>query len=106
MPYKDPEHRRIWGVGYYAGWRIATIFHLGGKCVNVLEDGSICGEDDIYKLTIGHDPPLNRRASSEQDLKDLSVMKVLCYKCHKEGDWGRHGHQDYNQPLELEVSLT
>lgn len=87
MPYKNHKEQLAYSKGFYAGCRYMTIKHLGGECNN-------CGETDIYKLEIHHINPLRRLARSEQDLKDLSQLKIKCKnpKCsnyHKRRNYKR-----------------
>lgn len=71
--YKDKVKQAIFLQGYYAGYRKATIDHLGGKCC-------ICGSKS--KLTIHHKKPLNRRSRQYSDLKNLSELELRCENCH------------------------
>lgn len=72
MPFSGRD-KEIYNKGYYAGYRRATIDHLGGKC-------AICGTTE--RPTIHHIKPLNRRQRGIKDLKDLSKLELRCEDHH------------------------
>lgn len=73
MPYKIKKEYLAYQKGYYAGYRRATLDHLGKKCVK-------CGSK--FNLEIDHIEPLNRKARSLADLEDLSNLQILCRNCN------------------------
>ena len=75
MPYKLERDQRIYSKGYYAGYRRATIDHLGCKCTE-------CDENRASRLEIHHPDPLDRVARTLKDLKDLSKLRLRCVVHH------------------------
>lgn len=75
----NKENEKLFDKGYYAGYRKATIDHLGGKCVE-------CDERDPYKLEIHHLNGLNRQARTLKDLSNLKELQLLCIK-HHDASW-------------------
>jgi len=73
MPYKDNDKNKMWNKGYFAGFRRATILHLGGNCF-------ICGS--IQNLEIHHKKPIKRNPRNLKDLIDLSNLELRCKKHH------------------------
>jgi hypothetical protein len=69
------EQRQWYDKGYHAGYRHATIDHLGGKCAD-------CDETDPYKLDIHHKHGLVRNSRRLTDWKDLSKLEVKCLAHH------------------------
>lgn len=69
------ENKSQYDKGYYAGYRKATIDHLGCKCVE-------CDERDPYKLEVHHPNDLERRSRTIKDLSNLKKLKLLCTKHH------------------------
>ena len=80
------ENEKLFDKGYYAGYRKATIDHLGGKCAK-------CDERDPYKLEIHHRNALSRKGRTLADLSNLKELQLLCTKHHDKqygvGDNGR-----------------
>jgi len=77
MPYKERANKQAYHRGYYAGFRKATIEHLGGRC-------QMC--KTRKRLQIHHTNELCRQRRSVTDLKNLSVLEVYCKKHHDEVD--------------------
>lgn len=75
MPFKDKKERAAYLKGYFAGYRKATIDHLGGKCVK-------CGKR--IKLEVDHIDPILRKSRNLKDYRDLSKLQVLCQTCNGE----------------------
>lgn len=75
MPYKEISNRLAYRRGYYAGYRRATIDHLGNKCFK-------CGTTE--NLEIDHIKPLERKSRTIKDLKDVTKIQLLCKKCNKD----------------------
>lgn len=82
MPYKNPEkareYNRIYEKGYWAGFRRATILHLGEKCVE-------CGSTE--KIEIHHINGLLRKQRRWRDYANLEELKLKCKECHARGVW-------------------
>lgn len=70
----NDNERKFYNKGYYAGYRKATIDHLGGVC-------SECGTTE--NLEIHHTKPIERRARSLKDLADLKKLRLKCKDDHK-----------------------
>jgi len=79
MPRKDKEHQRLYDQGYHAGYRKATIDHLGGKCF-------VEGCDVTKNLQFHHPKGLKRRSRSHRDLKNLDDLELRCEKHHPDTD--------------------
>jgi 5-methylcytosine-specific restriction endonuclease McrA len=74
----DENDKSIYNTAYRAGWRVATIWHLGGRCEE-------CGEDDIAELEIDHidgEGVVSVEGRGPEDWKDLNVLRLLCKRCH------------------------
>jgi hypothetical protein len=69
------EESREYNASYFAGYRKATIDHLGGKCVD-------CDETDPYKLEIHHVNGLERKARHLSDWKNLAELELKCKTHH------------------------
>jgi 5-methylcytosine-specific restriction endonuclease McrA len=75
----EENEKSIYNTAYRAGFRVATIKHLGGKCM-------VCGEGDLRELEIEHidgEGVISEEGRGPVDWEDLSVLTVLCKKCHK-----------------------
>ena len=68
--------RKYYLKGYHAGYRRATIDHLGGKCVK-------CGENNPNKLEIHHKKGLCKKNRNENDYKNLRESELQCETCHE-----------------------
>jgi len=73
MPNPYRLYDSIYNKGYYAGYRKATIDHLGGKCVEC---------STTFNLELHHIDPIRRTPRSVSDLADITKLMVLCKKCH------------------------
>lgn len=71
----NKENERLFDKGYFAGYRKATIDHLGCKCAK-------CDETDPYKLRVHHPNDLGRQARTLKDLSNLKELQLLCVKHH------------------------
>ena len=71
----NKNETKFYNKGYYAGYRKATIDHLGGEC----EAYECCSTEG---LEIHHIYPILRRARSLADLKYLWQLMLLCKKHH------------------------
>jgi len=83
MTYKDPEKQKAFQKGYYAGYRKATIDHLGKVCnFLVSRNGEVkkCGSTE--EIQIHHIFPLSRRARTLKDLENLEDLELRCEKHH------------------------
>jgi len=80
MPYQQKLFHLYYWKGYYAGWRRALIYVLGGKC-------SKCGS--TKRLELDHIKPIRKKPRSLADLKDVSNLRVLCHKCNIEEEVNR-----------------
>jgi len=76
MPYKNREQRLTYSKGYYAGYRKATLDHLGAKSLCCIE----CGSYD--NLQLDHIKPLLRKPRSLKDLKNLDNLQIKCRSCN------------------------
>ncbi len=72
MPYKNKVQQQAYLKGYYAGYKKATIHHLGNTCV----------ECTSQVVEIHHVKPLYRQARTLKDLKDLAVLELRCKDHH------------------------
>lgn len=72
MPFSGID-KQMYDKGYYAGYRRATIDHLGGRC-------KVC--NTTKRLTIHHKRKLNRKQRNLKDLKNLAELEVLCEEHH------------------------
>jgi 5-methylcytosine-specific restriction endonuclease McrA len=80
MPY-NARDMEIYNKGYYAGYRKATIDHLGGKCAE-------CGETDSMKLDIHHRNGLDKHARNLKDIANLKDLQLLCKNHHDQNTYG------------------
>ena len=74
----EENDKSIYNTAYRAGWRMATIYHLGGRCEE-------CGEEDLSEIEIEHidgEGVVSLEGRGPEDWKDLSVLRALCKKCH------------------------
>ena len=73
MPYKRKSEQRAYLKGYHAGYRKATIDHLGGECV-------VCGSTE--NLQVHHPNRLRKQSRQLSDYEDLSECELRCKKHH------------------------
>ena len=91
------EQMKIYLSGYYAGYRHATIDHLGGKC-------SDCEERDPYNLEIHHAEGLCRHDRTLKDLKDLTKLGLKCKTHHL--DVTRHKNRGKREKIEVDETQS
>ena len=80
MTYKDLKLQEIYMKGYYAGYRKATIDHLGGICNFRDICNHKCGSTDVQ---IDHIIPLDRKNRNLKDWKNLKELRLRCPQHHK-----------------------
>lgn len=75
MPYSDEEKQKFYEntyhKGYQRGYWVATVHHLGAKCLK-------CGNTNIEQLEIHHIHNLNKAGRNSEDWKDLSELELRC----------------------------
>jgi len=76
MPYKNKQEYLAYQKGYYAGYRKATLDHLGACSLRCIECGT------TQNLEVDHITPLNKKARSLKDLKNLDNLQIKCRSCN------------------------
>ena len=84
LTYIEGNDKTVYNKAYRAAYRAATIDHMGGECV-------LCGETKRSELEIDHVEGDGVKSGSKSgrspaDWKDLSVLQILCKKCHARTD--------------------
>jgi len=88
----NQDEKQKYNAGYRAGYRAATIQHLGGRCMYFYSDSMRCEETSVKQLEIHHlnGEGLHKKPCKDhntgrgpEDWTDLANLRVYCKEHHQ-----------------------